>query len=151
MSHILKAPGGCGADSFVRLLEVFNTLETVAAVKDTESLHYQSLVEKYESLVQVICEDHTNAAESNVTNPELRASLIEQIQNECREILDYRLAAERWHLQIDWRSKDRIVSFGEKLSCRFMATLLRDRVIRIMHVEDTMLTCIGRRCRIRGS
>jgi aspartate kinase len=103
-------------------------LETVATLNDLESVHYQSAVKIYESLVQAICEDHIKAAQSTVTDPELLASLIEQIQKECKEILDYREAAERWHLEIDWRSKDRIVSFGEKLSCRFMTVLLRDRV-----------------------
>ena len=121
-------------------------LETVAAVKDTESVYYQSLVEKYEGLVQVICEDHINAAQSTVIDQELRACLIEEIRNECKEILDYRLAAERWHLQIDWRSKDRIVSFGEKLSCRFMTTLLRDNVSTHISSKRRPTYIIGRRC-----
>ena len=83
---------------------------------------------EYERLVSIICEDHTNAAETHIQDEALRRSLQAEIRAECNEIIDYRLAAERWKLEIDSRSKDRIVSFGEKLSCRFVATLLRDRV-----------------------
>ena len=36
--------------------------------------------------------------------------------------------AKRFNLEINSRAKDRVVSFGEKLSCRFMTYLLRDRV-----------------------
>ena len=82
----------------------------------------------YERLVRAICEDHVNAAQSHIHDSIIRSSLIKEIEGECKEILDYRVAAERWHLEIDSRSKDRIVSFGEKLSCRFVASLLLDRV-----------------------
>ena len=113
-----------------RLLEVYGVLETVNAVKDTESVHYESLVNEYERLVQVIQEDHVTAAQTHIRDPQIRSELTKEIQDECKEIIDYREAAERWHLEIDSRSKDRIVSFGEKLSCRFVAALLQDRVSR---------------------
>jgi aspartate kinase len=103
-------------------------LEAVNAIKDTDSVHYESLVNEYERLVQVIREDHIAAANSHLRDPTILAKLSGEIVAECKEILDYRLAAERWHLEIDSRSKDRIISFGEKLSCQFMAALLRDRV-----------------------
>jgi len=111
-----------------RLLEIFGVLEAVNAVKDAESVHYESLVSEYERLVQVICDDHISAAQSHIQNSTICSNLRLEIIAECKEILDYRLAAERWHLEIDSRSKDRIVSFGEKLSCRFIAALLEDRV-----------------------
>jgi aspartate kinase len=97
-------------------------------VKDTESVHYEGLVSEYERLVQVIHDDHAAAAKSHIHNLDIVAKLSRDIAAECKEILDYRLAAERWHLEIDSRSKDRIVSFGEKLSCQFMAALLQDKV-----------------------
>jgi aspartokinase len=60
-------------------------------------------------------------------------------------LIDFRLAAERWKLEIDSRSKDRIVSFGEKLSCRFVAALLLDRVSIILWdgFEWSELTGVG--------
>jgi hypothetical protein len=111
-----------------RLLEVFSILEQVNTIKDPQSVHHETLVQEYERLVLVICEDHVNAAKQHIEDPNIQASLVAAIEAECKEILDYREAAERWHLEIDSRSKDRIVSFGEKLSCRFMAMLLQDRV-----------------------
>ncbi len=107
---------------------MFCVLESIKTVKDTESVHYETLIKEYERLIGVICDDHINAAQSNLRDPVLTASLIAGIQSECKEILDYRVAVERYDLEIDWRSKDRIVSFGEKLSCRFMTALLQDRV-----------------------
>jgi aspartate kinase len=97
-------------------------------VKDTESVHYESLVKEYERLVEVIRDDHVAAATSHIQDPNILSKVSRDIVAECTEILDYRLAAERWHLEIDSRSKDRIISFGEKLSCQFMAALLQDKV-----------------------
>lgn len=111
-----------------RLLEIYGVLEAVNALKDTESVHYESLVTEYERLVHVISEDHVSAAQSHIQDEGIRSRLTKEIQDECTELIDYRVAAERWHLEIDSRSKDRIVSFGEKLSCRFVAALLQDRV-----------------------
>ena len=85
-------------------------------------------MDEYQRLVQVISDDHITAAEAHVKNREICQTLKGHIKAECKEILDYRLAAERWHLEIDSRSKDRIISFGEKLSCRFLAALLEDKV-----------------------
>jgi aspartate kinase len=103
-------------------------LESVNSIKDPETVHYESLVNEYERLVHIIAGDHVAAAESHIQDETIRARLIREVRGECQEIIDYRHAAERWHLEIDSRSKDRIISFGEKLSCRFIAALLQDRV-----------------------
>jgi len=111
-----------------RLLEVFGALAEIHTVKDTECGHYESLVAEYERLVLVIQQDHVGAAKAIIRDQSIRENLISEIEGECRELIDYRLAAERWKLEIDSRSKDRIVSFGEKLSCRVVAALLLDNV-----------------------
>lgn len=85
--------------------------------------------------MHVISEDHVSAAQSHIQDESIRSRLTREIQDECRELIDYRVAAERWHLEIDSRSKDRIVSFGEKLSCRFVAALLQDRVGGHLSIE----------------
>ncbi|KAK0100048.1 Aspartokinase [Cadophora gregata] len=118
-----------------RLLEVFGVLEEVNSVKDIESVHYESLVAEYERLVQVICEDHVYAARTHIRDESIRAALVKEVEDECREVVEYREAAQRWHLEIDGRSKDRIVSFGEKLSCRFVASLLQDRGVDAEFVD----------------
>lgn len=38
------------------------------------------------------------------------------------------MAAKRFNLEINSRAKDRVISFGEKLACLFMTTLLQDTV-----------------------
>ncbi|PQE22280.1 aspartate kinase protein [Rutstroemia sp. NJR-2017a WRK4] len=118
-----------------RLLEIYGILESINSLKDTDSVHYETLASDYERLVKVICEDHVAAAKANILDEHLRSKLVGEIEGECKEILDYRMAAERWHLEIDSRSKDRLVSFGEKLSCRFVATLLRDRGVDAEFVD----------------
>ncbi|KAK6607346.1 aspartate kinase [Botrytis cinerea] len=110
-----------------RLLEIHGVLQSVNSLKDSESDHYKSLVSKYERLVDVIRDDHIAAARSHIQDEAIASRLAKDIETECKEIQEYRLAVERWHLEIDSRSKDRLVSFGEKLSCRFVAALLQDR------------------------
>lgn len=110
------------------LLEIFGLLKAINQIKDAESSECELLVQQYENLVQVICDDHVTAAQSHIKDERLRNQLTEDIKNECGEIVDYRKAVDRWKLEIDSRSKDRLVSFGEKLSCRYMAALLRDVV-----------------------
>lgn len=97
-------------------------------MKDTESVDYHSLVTDYERRVQVICDDHIEAAKTHIQNPKICANLTKDIIEECEEIKEFREAAKKWKMVIDSRQKDRIVSFGEKLSCRFVAALLEDRV-----------------------
>ncbi|EPE34057.1 Carbamate kinase-like protein [Glarea lozoyensis ATCC 20868] len=118
-----------------RLLEIYGVLESVNSIKDPETVHYESLVNEYERLVHVIADDHVTAADSHIQDETIRAKLIREVRGECQEIIDYRHAAERWHLEIDSRSKDRIISFGEKLSCRFIAALLQDRGVESEYVD----------------
>lgn len=132
---------------FGRLLELFGVLQEVNAIKDTDSVHYESLVSEYERLVYVIRDDHINAANLQIQDETIKANLVKEIESECNELIDYRQAAERWHLEINGRSKDRVVSFGEKLSCRFVAALLEDRGVEsefvdlsdVIHFKSTRL------------
>ncbi len=105
------------------------------AVAEADTVHFDTLVSEYERLVRVISADHVEAAQTYIQNPAIQTSLTEEIHTECSEILDYRRAAQKFHLHIDGRSKDRIVSYGEKLSCRFMAALLRDRGVKAEFVD----------------
>jgi aspartate kinase len=78
--------------------------------------------------VQDVCSDHSEAASTFIRDPQLLALCQEETEKECRELVEYLDAAKRFHLEINSRAKDRVVSFGEKLSCRFMTYLLKDRV-----------------------
>jgi aspartate kinase len=99
-------------------------------VPESDAVHQDSLINQFEGLVSVICEDHIQAAKTYIRDPSLQESVSKDIEKECKEILEYRLAAKQWELvkNLPVKSKDRIVSYGEKLSCRFMTALLRDRV-----------------------
>lgn len=86
------------------------------------------MIEKATGLIQDVCKDHVAAAEAFVKGPELRDTLIARLKSECQELIDYIKATRRFNLEINSRSKDRVISLGEKLSCLFMTTLLQDTV-----------------------
>lgn len=110
-----------------RLLGVYDKLKGVGAAPTAED-EQSALVEEARGLVLDICNDHVFAAEAVVKDPVLRASLAERIKAECQELVEYVVAAKRFNLEINARSKDRVISFGEKLSCQFMTVLLQDVV-----------------------
>lgn len=78
-----------------------------------------------------VCNDHTAAAETHVQDPSLRETLIKHINTECHELIDYVTATKRFNLEVNARSKDRVISFGEKLSCWTMTALLHDAVSQV--------------------
>jgi aspartate kinase len=86
------------------------------------------LLEDARKIVQDICDDHVGAVGEFLQDPGLRENLKAEIDDECRMLVEYLEAAKRFNLEINSRAKDRVVSFGEKLSCRFMTSLLKDRV-----------------------
>lgn len=110
-----------------RLLEVYKRLRNIDAAYGSEAAQAE-LIDESNSIIQDICNDHVSAAESFVNDPVLKGALKEDIKNECQELVEYIQASKRFKLEINSRSKDRVISFGERLSCRFMTYVLRDRV-----------------------
>jgi len=82
-------------------------------------------VEEAKSIIQDICNEHLFAVQTSIKHPDLQNALTREIQDECQELVEYIAAARRFNLEVNARSKDRVVSFGEKLSCRFMTYILR--------------------------
>ncbi|KAI1761351.1 aspartate kinase [Hypoxylon sp. FL1150] len=117
-----------------RLLEIYKHLRSISAATNNEVTQNQ-LLHAAKSIITDICEDHVLAAKSFVKNPELQKAVTSEIEEDCQELVDYIIAAKRFNLEINARSKDRIVSFGEKLSCRFMAYLLKDRHVEAEYVD----------------
>ncbi|KLU84971.1 lysine-sensitive aspartokinase 3 [Magnaporthiopsis poae ATCC 64411] len=107
-----------------RLLEVFRRLK---AIEPSPEPVQSELIDEAKRIIEDICDDHVAAAEAVVQDEALRAALCKEIRDECSELAEYIVAAKRFHLEVNGRSKDRVASFGEKLSCRFMACVLRDR------------------------
>ncbi|RKF74216.1 Aspartate kinase FUB3 [Golovinomyces cichoracearum] len=118
-----------------RLLEILDLLRVANSTKDRDSWQYEKITNHYESLVRLICEDHIKAAQREIRDPNILSNLIKNIESECKEIFDYRIAAERWRLEINERTKDRMVSFGEKLSCQFLVAILEDRDVEAEVVD----------------
>ncbi|RSL90553.1 hypothetical protein CEP52_014553 [Fusarium oligoseptatum] len=109
-----------------RLLAVYGKLRGVGAAMCVDEDQQNELVEQARGLMLDICNDHDNA---------LRETLIQKIRDECQELVEYIVAAKRFNLEINSRAKDRVISFGEKLSCRFMASLLQDVGVESEYVD----------------
>lgn len=130
-----------GADfslcSLSRLLAVYTRLKDIATPLSSEEKQ-QELIEQAAGLIQDVCGDHVAATETFVKDPELRDVLIAKVKAECQELIEYIMATRRFNLEINSRSKDRVISFGEKLSCLFMTTLLQDSV-RLSHKTPALV------------
>ncbi|KAL5094080.1 hypothetical protein Trisim1_008190 [Trichoderma cf. simile WF8] len=117
-----------------RLLSVYTKLRNIATPLSSEEKQ-QELIEQAAGLIQDVCNDHVSAAETFVQDPELRDGLVAKLKAECQELIEYIMATKRFNLEINSRSKDRVISFGEKLSCLFMTTLLKDSGVDAEYVD----------------
>lgn len=104
------------------MLGVFNKLKNMGPA------YAEALIEQAGDLITDVCADHVLAAKHYVRDATLRELLSRKIEAECQELIEYIFAAKRFNLEINSRSKDRVISFGEKLACLFMTTLLQDAV-----------------------
>ncbi|KAH7166224.1 Aspartate/glutamate/uridylate kinase [Dactylonectria macrodidyma] len=117
-----------------RLLGVYGKLRGVGAAVCADEEQCE-LVEQARGLMQDICNDHVSAAQTFIKDPALRDTLIQTVKDECQELVEYIVAAKRFNLEINSRAKDRVISFGEKLSCRFMTALLQDVGVEAEYVD----------------
>lgn len=109
------------------LLEVFKRLRNIDAATGSQAAQ-TDLTDEANSIVQDICNDHSFAADAFVHDKTLKEALKQDVKNECKELIEYIQASKRFKLEVNSRSKDRVISFGERLSCRFMTYVLKDRV-----------------------
>ncbi|KAI1197254.1 aspartate kinase [Nemania serpens] len=117
-----------------RLLDVYKKLRDVVAGTSNETAKHE-LVEEAKTTIREICHDHVTAAQDSIKDPELRGAVCESMQDDCQELIDYIIAAKRFNLEVNARSKDRVVGFGEKLSCRFMTAVLKDNDVEAEYVD----------------
>ncbi|KAI9834583.1 MAG: hypothetical protein M1819_002959 [Sarea resinae] len=126
---IVQKFGGTSVGKFaVQIAE--DIVRLLRAAREAE----KSTSPQYESIVNVICEDHIKAAQDHVKSPDLVEEVIQDIRWECKDLLAF-LEATRRVGEISSKSEDRIISKGEKLSCRFMTALLRDRGVDAEFVD----------------
>jgi len=122
-------------DSSPRLLGVFHKLQGVGAAVRDEEVQNQ-LIDQARGLIEDICSDHVRAARQFIKNDNIQNTLVEEVQKECQELIEYIVAAKRFNLEVNSRSKDRVISFGEKLSCHFMTSLLHDEVSLLCYLTQ---------------
>lgn len=80
----------------------------------------------YDDIVEAIRTDHIQAGKDILKNPDILAAFIDEVNAECEGLIKILESAQ--HLEeVTSRAEDKIVSKGEKLSCRYMAALLNDR------------------------
>lgn len=106
---------------------MYKRLRNIDAACGAEATQTE-LMQEANGIIQDICNDHLAAAESSVRDADLKGALRQDIQSQCQELVEYIQASKRFRLEVNSRSKDRVVSFGERLSCRFMTHVLKDRV-----------------------
>ncbi|PVI07648.1 aspartate kinase [Periconia macrospinosa] len=80
----------------------------------------------YDDIVEAVRLDHITAAKDVLKDEQILASFIAEVNAECESLIKILESAQ--HLEeVTSRAENKIVSTGEKLSCRFMAALLNDR------------------------
>ncbi|KAI1497580.1 aspartate kinase [Biscogniauxia marginata] len=117
-----------------RLLEIYKKLRDVSAATSDE-ITQNKLVDQAKTSIREICSEHILAIQESIKNPETQKEVTEGIQEDCQELIDYIIASKRFNLEVNSRSKDRVVSFGEKLSCRYMTAMLKDRHVEAEYVD----------------
>ncbi|RYP75274.1 hypothetical protein DL771_002494 [Monosporascus sp. 5C6A] len=93
------------------------------------------LLDKLRTTIHFIRDEHISAVQSAVQSPDLQDEACQQIDEDCQQLLHYIDAAGRFDLDIDAHSKDRVISFGEKWSCRLMAAMLKDRQVDAEYID----------------
>ncbi|KAG1436291.1 hypothetical protein G6F56_013620 [Rhizopus delemar] len=82
---------------------------------------------EYLSIIQDILDDHLEAAAEMIHNETIRHDLEQDIKADCEKLKSFLEAAQIIN-EISPRSKDIIIGAGEKLACRIVAAVLKDRV-----------------------
>ncbi|KAL1917341.1 uncharacterized protein VTP21DRAFT_4997 [Calcarisporiella thermophila] len=83
---------------------------------------------EYTEIVQDILNDHLEAARSLIRDKQVLSELEKQLEKECCKLKSFLEAAQIID-EVSPRSKDIIMGVGEKLACRLVAAVLRDRNI----------------------
>ncbi|KAJ5231983.1 hypothetical protein N7468_004939 [Penicillium chermesinum] len=89
---------------------------------------------QYVSLVEAVRLEHAQVAEEQLKSQELRDQVVAEITEECERVLKVLEAAQTLG-EISARCVDKVISTGEKLSCRLMAALLQDRGVDSQYVD----------------
>jgi aspartate kinase len=96
----------------------------------------------YDDIVEAIRLDHIQAAKDTIKSPEILASFTADVNAECETLVKILESAQ--HLEeVTNRAEDKIVSKGEKLSCRYMTALLEDRGVEAQYIDLSDIIRVG--------
>ncbi|KAF2736987.1 aspartate kinase [Polyplosphaeria fusca] len=96
----------------------------------------------YDEIVEAIRADHVQAAKYAINSPEVLEAYSEAVNTECEGLVKL-LESAQYLGEVTARSEDKVISVGEKLSCRFMAALLEDRGVGAQYVDLSDVVKIG--------
>ncbi|KAI9062248.1 aspartate kinase [Trametes sanguinea] len=82
----------------------------------------------FSNTVDVIRSEHVNAARATLRNPEILKDLEAEIERDCESLRSFLFATQVID-EISPRSRDSIIGFGERLGCKLVTAVLRDRNI----------------------
>ncbi|KAI9887775.1 MAG: Aspartokinase [Watsoniomyces obsoletus] len=81
---------------------------------------------EHETIIRAICEEHLAVADECLRSTEIRAKVRADIEAECQDLSTFLEATQKIG-EISARSRDKIISKGEKLSCQLMTAILQDQ------------------------
>lgn len=88
----------------------------------------------YESFVEAVRLEHVQVAQEQLRSVDLKDQVVADINGECERVLKVLEAAQTLG-EISARCVDKVISTGEKLSCRLMAAFLQDRGVDSQYVD----------------
>ncbi|KAJ5414488.1 hypothetical protein N7509_001115 [Penicillium cosmopolitanum] len=106
------------------------TNRLLRAARDAENSHSR----QYEVLVEAVRLEHTAVAQEQLKSVDLKEQVVSDINGECERVLKVLEAAQTLG-EISARCVDKVISTGEKLSCRLMAAFLQDRGVDSQYVD----------------
>ncbi|CAG8736171.1 2108_t:CDS:2, partial [Dentiscutata erythropus] len=106
---------------------------------------------EYYRIVDEIGQEHINASRKLISDPEILNELEKQLLQDCAKLKCFLEAAQIIE-EVSPRSKDIIISVGEKLTCSIVTSVLRDRgisteLINLDHVieQEFDMNCLDQK------
>ena len=90
--------------------------------------------EQYKTLIDSVRRDHIEAAEAHIKSPDIIHKLRNDIEDECSNIIRTLEAVEELG-EVSPKPRDRVMSIGEKLACRYMTAVLQDQGVDAEYVD----------------
>ena len=92
----------------------------------------------FNETVDLIRSEHFAAARSSIHNRAILRELEMEIERDCDSLRSFLFATQVID-EISPRSRDTIIGFGERLACKVMTAILRDRVCTLHHSVSTRI------------